>query len=455
MFYRYYKVIIDLFQDLHYNIFKQLFNVRYIVTVRQQLKRLTDQWYEYYTRTVNTSDFRQYVTERCQQEMEEVQKDLSNDDSSRNDLYNEFEIKKLTICDVLDNDGIAKLLRRLYDLPKSKFKFECRFIKPTRFQKFDFVHLRYNSTGYGVLADVNLLKDKFVDRIEILCSQINNYYCFVEYVFYFKNKMNEDMCDNFIATIIPVMSKKDYRPFCHLDKNDKMYNYYSLVKFHNDMFPIVCQHYITEFFYSERGQGSKLPSLSFCTRPEPISIRSLVYGRFGATFYNKKENYVIDENWNNDEFILYAGNNFVPRLCVSQMISEFGNEFYFFFLGRSFLENFEYDFSKYISRKIIGYKKLSILLKYYYGLTDYHPSLNNIVNRFNEKWEMYSGYDLVDFNPEIDKCLEKYKSIFQNTYEHLKSISDLKSSQIGKFVSYSALGISVLSFLLSIILHFC
>ena len=64
------------------------------MTVRQQLKRLTDQWYEYYTRTVNTSDFRQYVTERCQQEMEEVQKDLSNDDSSRNDLYNEFEIKK-------------------------------------------------------------------------------------------------------------------------------------------------------------------------------------------------------------------------------------------------------------------------------------------------------------------------------------------------------------------------
>ena len=55
------------------------------------------------------------------------------------------------------------------------------------------------------------------------------------------------------------------------------------------------------------------------------------------------------------------------------------------FWGEVFLRILNMIFLNIFQEKSLATKKLSILLKYYYGLTDYHPSLNNIVNRFNEK----------------------------------------------------------------------
>lgn len=213
----------------------------YEMTAKQQIRYLTNQWYEYYAKTVKTNYYKQYVTEHNIAEKKRIQDDIAKDGDIRNDLYDVCEICKFTICDVLDNDGVGKLIRKIYALLKSKFKFECRFRKPTLFQKFDFVHLQYNSTQYGILANVIWLNDEFVDRIEILFSQINNYHCLIEYIFHFKNKMSESILDNFILKTVPLLTSSDYRPFYRIDKSDKLYNFQTLLSCENETIFLVFQ----------------------------------------------------------------------------------------------------------------------------------------------------------------------------------------------------------------------
>lgn len=423
---------------------------------KQKLYNISKQWYKYYQRNINSKEFREYE----EKVNESFIKNITNSQKYSQDFLSTslddiFAVAQVTICDVLNNVGLAKLINRIKSLPKKDFKYDCHFLSAPR-PKYDYVRLQYTSSGYGILADITFLNNKYIKSVEILKSQINNYQVLVEYIFTFSKAMNADLCNQFIYDNIVSISKKDYHPAYRIDKNNNNLNFNSLIQTQQDFLPIICQHYITTYLYSEEGYEDKLPSLTFCTRKKIFNIKDFPLGHFGNNYYNKEQNYIIKENFDNDEFMLFAGNNLVPRFYITDLICRYGNSFYYLFLGKRFLNNFEYDFSKYATgRKKIENSDLSKLLDYYYGLVDNQHIYEDIVVRFKEKWLLFQGEKNKDYNPDVQETLTMYKNIFHNAYEHFKAKTDLSINKTGRIISYTALAISIISVVVSIFFQFC
>ncbi len=429
------------------------------MTQKKEINRYIKKWYQYYLSTINSNDFKNFCTESDKHFADEYSKSIKDDGalSNRIDFQSDAKIKSLTICDMVDNEGFTNLIGRIYKLSFKKYTVDCRYRKPTLFRKYDYIHLKFNGRGYGSLANIKLLKDPYIHSIEILSSQINNYFAVIEYKFHFKKIMDDDLSNEFICYNIPRLTIRDYKPFYIAEDDSKVSNYNKLMQAQRELFPIICQHYITSFLYSKNGQYEKLPSLCFYNRNAAFNIETFAGTQFGRIFYNRAKNFVIEENFENNAFSLFSGDNILPRFCVAELISYYGNDFYYVFLGQQFIKNFELMYSKYFSRKQISNKNLSNLLKFYYGISDENilRQSEDLVSNFNRDWVLYYGYDKMDFERHSLKTTEKYKNVFLNMYEHCKAQIDIKTSGTGRIISYCALGISIISVIISLILHFC
>lgn len=438
----------------------KIINLWMIMTQKHEINKLVKKWYDYFISTVNSDDYKNFCIEDDKRLTDNYLASIADEPvlSHRTDFQSDSKIAKLTICDMVDNNAFTKLINRIHNLSDKEFKVDCKYRNSTLFRKYDYVHLNFYGSGYGYLGEIKFLKDPYISSIEILSSQINNYFAIVEYIFYFKKGMDDDLSNDFICYNIPKLTRKDYKPYYYFFKDDtKTSNYAKVRQAQSELFPVICQHYITTLLYSENGQQGKLPSLSFFNRKASINIDTFAGTQFGKILYNKKQNFIVEEDFESNTFRLYSGDNKLPRLCISEMIFRYGNKFYFVFLGRQFIKNFELTYSKYVSRKRITNNELLKLLKFYYGLSDdsifCHP--RDLISDFNKDWELYFGYDKAGFASEALQVIEQYKSIFHNVYEHCKTQTDIKTSKTGRIISYCALGISFISVVLSLILNFC
>lgn len=81
----------------------------------------------------------------------------------RTDYYEDAVVSGVTLCDVLSNEGVANLLKKLYSLSRKKdFKVKNYYKKPTFINKYDYIHLQYSHSGYGRFAEIELLEDKYI-----------------------------------------------------------------------------------------------------------------------------------------------------------------------------------------------------------------------------------------------------------------------------------------------------
>lgn len=153
------------------------------MTQKKEINRYIKKWYQYYLSTINSNDFKNFCTESDKHFADEYSKSIKDDGalSNRIDFQSDAKIKSLTICDMVDNEGFTNLIGRIYKLSSKKYTVDCRYRKPTLFRKYDYIHLKFNGRGYGSLANIKLLKDPYIHSIEILSSQINNYFAVIEY----------------------------------------------------------------------------------------------------------------------------------------------------------------------------------------------------------------------------------------------------------------------------------
>lgn len=284
----------------------------------------------------------------------------------RTDYFDEFSIGEFIILDTLSNEGVNKLTKRLYSLPKSKFKVKNYYKKPTIFKKYDYVYLEYLRNGVGIFAEIEIIGDKFFSSIEISWATVNNYYAIFQYRFHFKQVLTESNLQIFISDNIKNLSKKDYINWYILDDEDDKLNYLAIDQMTNELPSLICQHYITTFLYSENGKMNKLINLTVAFRKDKVDIDKIYFGDISYSLYNKKGNYYISNSFNDSDYILYSGNNFIPRFSILGSISQYGNELYYLLFGERELHIFERDFSKYVSgRKNIMFNKnfLNLLKK--------------------------------------------------------------------------------------------
>ncbi|CGE75536.1 Uncharacterised protein [Streptococcus pneumoniae] len=158
------------------------------------INRQAKKFFDYYLKIVATEEY-QSDYQRHEQEGLEFHKKYIEEKHpewrTRTDYFDEFSIGEFIILDTLSNEGVNKLTKRLYSLPKSKFKVKNYYKKPTIFKKYDYVYLEYLRHGVGIFAEIDIIGDKFFSSIEISWATVNNYYAIFQYRFHFKQVLTE------------------------------------------------------------------------------------------------------------------------------------------------------------------------------------------------------------------------------------------------------------------------
>lgn len=420
------------------------------------MKKEVKKCIEYYIQNINANEYKEYKAQsdiRGKMMYKEYIEKEKPQWKSRTDYYDKPTITNISICDVLSNDGVAKLLRKMYSLPRDKFKVDNYYKKPSIINKYDYIHLQYSSSGYGRFAEIELLKDKYIKNIEISWVQINSYFAFLEYNFNFKCCLSEELYDQFIYDNIRSLNSKDYLIWYNINKEKKMNNI-MLEQMNDEYFSLICQHYITSFLYSEQGKKNPLINMVYMTREEPINIDILYLGDFGVSFYNRDTNYVIVSDFDGVNYCLYAGNNRIPGFSVCSYISKYGNEFYYRFFGNREIKIFENEFSKFFTdRKKITYNKnLKKLLNKMQSMSEVENKQGgDFYKEFKNMWEFYICNDKMDLEEYHKNSNIKIREIYENNFLYLKFLCEMnytKSNYINSLVATIA---SIIATVISVI----
>lgn len=351
---------------------------------------------EYYLKYINSEEFKSKQEVIHQEQLQDFADDIKEHPELKNrtDFYGNFRITQITICDVLSNNGLTTLLKKIYSLPSKSFKTDIMYKKPSLLHKYDYIHLLYSHSHYGVLANIKFLDNNYIDSINITWAQINSFYAVIEYTFSLKKWLSPKESTFFVCENISKLNSKDYLPVYNISSNMKL-NIDTIEEMDYDFFESIFQHYITSLFYSENGKTSKLTCMIHSTRNAAFDIDKLDLQHYGVSYYNKKENYLISAS-QGDSYCLLAGNNCSPYFNLTNYICKYGNNFYYMFFGYKELKQLELEFSKYSTgRKKVKYDKsyIALLNKSQSMLDTRRTSKADIFKAFNKNWELYYGYE--------------------------------------------------------------
>lgn len=426
------------------------------------MKREAKQWIEYYWNYVNSDKYKEEKIKR-KKNLEQATHDSIEGENAQEegqvDHYEDSVVGHLSICDVLSNDGVTKLLRKLHSLPKKKFKVENYYKKPSIFHKYDYVHLQYSGSGYGYFAEIELLEDKYIKSIKMTSAQINSYFALIEYYFTFKKSLDEESYNQFIYDNIRNLTSKDYVIWYRISKeNDKHKedrDYAIVEQMTDESFPLICQHYITSFLYSEQGKENLLINMEYGTRKAPIDIDKLYLEGTVMAYYNKKLNYVICSDFDKVNYCMLTGNNFVPRFSICEYIADYGNEFFYCFFGYRELKLFEREFSRFSTgRKRIAYnKEFKKLLNKLQSVSEVESRKEkDVYTAFNEAWDFYVFGKKEDLKKYHENDIAKYKKIYENNFSYLKILSEINYTKNSQRLTVLAVFISVIAIIVSVLI---
>ncbi len=387
----------------------------------------------YYLNNIDTDQYKE-AKNKAYVDGEKVHLEYVNEKKpqwkTRTDYYEDADIAQVIIIDTLSNEGVRTLIKKLYSLPKKKFKVTNYFKKPTLTRNYDYIHLQYSHSQTGRFAEILLLDDKYLKEINISWSQVNSYFAIVQYTFSFKRCLNDEIYTSFMRDNIKKLSSKDYSIWYHIckDRNQSL-DELLLTQMNREYFPLLIQHYITTFLYTEQGRTNQLVNIICYSRKESIDIDKLYLEDFGVSYYNKNENYVISTDFDETSYSLLAGNNRIPFFSVMGYIANYGNEFYYHFNGIRELKIFEREFSKFSSgRKKISYNKnFKSLLNKMQSITEYSPSpRTNFYKQFNSNWDFYVSNDKTDLKDFHNKGRKiNYQKIYQDNFSYLNMLSEI------------------------------
>lgn len=351
--------------------------------MRKEIKKCI----KYYLENINSNEYKS-LKSKSDNQSGEAQKEYAEEIFQENGApayYENAIVSRVSIGDVLSNDGVTRLLQKIYKLPKNKFKINTYYKKPSMVNKYDYIHLQYFHSEYGRFAEIELLEDPYIKEISISWVQINSYYAFLEYDFTLKKWLDNELYDKFIYDNIQNINSKDYTIWYHIDKQ-KEKNYLMLGQMKDEYFPLIFQHYITTYLYSEQGKTSQLLNLIHMTRNKAININALYLQGIELAYYNRETNLLISSEWDRATYYLYGENDRSPSFDVCGYIAEYGNEFYNRFFGNRELRIFEREFSRFTTgRKKITYNKE--LRKLFNKLQSLSEIENKEYNDFYEKYD--------------------------------------------------------------------
>ncbi|XFA98140.1 hypothetical protein ACAG96_04475 [Candidatus Izemoplasma sp. B36] len=411
---------------------------------------------KWYRKHIESDEFNKYLEERIKMNNRYLKEET--DYENKPDLIGKnIKCTSVSFYDVFTNEDFAKLVKKEHALDTKRFKADKRYKASNIIKNYNYINLEYGYRSISSFSDIRFINDDYISNLRIHWTQINNYYAFFEFKFFLKvNIQDNTIYKKFIKDRIDIISNKDFYFVYDIEDFDSVSSFdrIKLGHMHDGYLSLILQHYITSELHSNYGRNNALTKLYFMFSNKDLDINSFNTKYYGNIYYNVSENYIAiyDNDFSRDNHIVYFNNTKSTNFDLVRIISEYGNDIYYFLFGQIEKSYFRNKFSKYISGsvciiKTIFFKKdIMYLTKKIHSIDDKTYGKNdNLIQEFNECWKYYNHGNEVEVIYNYLEFKDMYIAMYKSVYDYYKTVIDLSNIRITLLIAIIAVAIAVVS----------
>ena len=350
----------------------------------------------------------------------------------------------IAIYDVLDNNGMNKLIKRIYKLKKSKkYNVDTHYLYH-KFRTSNYVNSNMTGIQVGRIANIDFNNDKWLKSIDISYTYGNTSEVIVQYTFSFK-KIISSFCQihNFILDNIMKVKKPFFFHTYSQMKVMKEANCKELFQLDEIYFADILQGMVCELFGSQYGVKYKLP-IEYAVRLRRYSKKTANRLRsvFLSPCYQKGKSHLVINTLNYDryEFVHLVPGRYLPSPVLLRYFSDFSSEAYFHAFGKIELKELEYRMRKYLN-----YRKTYISakdLKWFASKIRYIDEQEEKIKAVLRDDSTESGHFLLGWRLYIRGEVQKgdfinypersdyFKKLYKQNVEYLNTIAAVQNNTV-------------------------
>lgn len=363
------------------------------------------------------------------------------------DLDSNMDLYSVSIYDVVNNNDVNKLVKKIYQLKRNKnysveISYKKKFIKDINYIRPEFDH-----TGHGIFAKIKFLNDSLISYIDMTWSQINNEEAIIEYEIHLKKCIDSfSIIHDYILENYKKLRKIKYSIF-----------YFNIENFLNDD----SQNIQTEFKYFRTILQQKISKVSTSNYSKkyllPIKFTYLIKNKtkkimkyiekpfLEESFIVDKDHYLILNTIEEFEGIeineVIFKKKFNPINMVV-MMSELKMPLYYSFFYNIEKQELEYKIGKYLNSK-----KIFVNIWNYKWLLNKKRRLDEkrFYNINNKRSKSINGFSNKKISLIDELLIKNIGDVYSENIEYINNLNTINYNTIAFAISVLALIIAIVA----------
>lgn len=363
------------------------------------------------------------------------------------DLDSNMDLYSVSIYDVVNNNDVNKLVKKIYQLKRNKnysveISYKKKFIKDINYIRPEFDH-----TGHGIFAKIKFLNDSLISYIDMTWSQINNEEAIIEYEIHLKKCIDSfSIIHDYILENYKKLRKIKYSIF-----------YFNIENFLNDD----SQNIQTEFKYFRTILQQKISKVSTSHYSKkyllPIKFTYLIKNKIKKimkyiekpfleeSFIVDKDHYLILNTIEEFEGIEINEVIFKKRfnpINMVVMMSELKMPLYYRFFYNIEKQELEYKIGKYLNSK-----KIFVNIWNYKWLLNKKRRLDEkrFYNINNKRSKSINGFSNKKISLIDELLIKNIGDVYSENIEYINNLNTINYNTIAFAISVLALIIAIVA----------
>ena len=384
--------------------------------------------------------------------------------SKKNYLRGDFVC--VAIYDVLDNDGMNELIRKIHRLKASdKYKVHTPFIAHM-FKKLNYINSNITGRHTGMIGEISFKDNKWLSDVYISFTYVNNSEAIIEYNFRFKKVMRSFVqIHQFVMDNVKTSRKEDYF-HSYADKSIiKTADCMELMRLDDVFFADILQAYICKLFFTRYGKKYKLP-IEYCLRTYRYNKKKAKKLRsvFLCECYEKNKEHLIISTLNYDRYEVshYTTGEYFPNPMLLRFFSNFPTEMYYKAFRDIETAELEKRMRKYLNSKktFISAKDIKWFVCKIRYIREQDKRMEYTLKEENRDyinqligWKCYVHGKLqkVDFMNYPENTIY-FRNLYEQNLEYLNSIAMVQNNSVVIYLSVAALVATIIGIIVTIVM---
>lgn len=363
------------------------------------------------------------------------------------DLDSNMDLYSVSIYDVVNNNDVNKLVKKIYQLKRNKnysveISYKKKFIKDINYIRPEFDH-----TGHGIFAKIKFLNDSLISYIDMTWSQINNEEAIIEYEIHLKKRIDSfSIIHDYILENYKKLRKIKYSIF-----------YFNIENFLNDD----SQNIQTEFKYFRTILQQKISKVSTSNYSKkyllPIKFTYLIKNKtkkimkyiekpfLEESFIVDKDHYLIlntIEEFEGIEINEVIFKKVFNPINMVVMMSELKMPLYYRFFYNIEKQELEYKIGKYLNSK-----KIFVNIWNYKWLLNKKRRLDEkrFYNINNKRSKSINGFSNKKISLIDELLIKNIGDVYSENIEYINNLNTINYNTIAFAISVLALIIAIVA----------